>query len=299
MPAAATRRSVSIVISATLVSVLAGLASAAPREKARVTPKAKGPVRELVVAGEGYRLAGKFLEQNLEDLLRRLEEITGWPAGSLKGKAFVRPREALEYMRTNRVSFAILPLHQFAQGRRELALEPLAQLVPPEGTELAYWGIARRDTWTGDIHERPGLRLAITEAHDPQWIRVLFEAELDPATHFKLVEVPSGEEAVAALLGKRADLAMLNEVDFQAIKERTGEKGDLKWIYTSGIMAPPPLVAVGKYVSKADKATLAGAIKQLCRDKGAPACSRMGIMYVNADQNDRYRHIVSKYETYR
>lgn len=279
--------------------VIAALGAApavgAPSQKA----KAKGPVREVVVASEGYREAGEFLAQNLEDLLRRIEEITGWPTGSVKGKAFVRPREALAYLRKNRAAFAILPLHEFAQGKKEFAFEPLAQLVPPGGADHAYWGIARRDTWTGAIQERPGLRLALTEAHDLQWIRVMFEAEVDPAKHFKLVEVATGAEAVEAVLAKRADLAMLNEADFQAIKSRTGEKDELKWIYTSGVMAPPPFVAVGKYVSKADKAKLAGAIKELCRGKGGAACSRMGIMYVNAEQNDRYRHIVNKYETYR
>ena len=50
---------------------------------------------------------------NLADFLRRVEEVVGWPKGSLRGKAFTRPRDALAYIKKNRVGFAILPAHQF------------------------------------------------------------------------------------------------------------------------------------------------------------------------------------------
>src|SRR6185436_20720827 len=92
--------------------------------------------RELVVAHEILAEAGDHLDENLTALVRRVEDAAGWPKGSLKGKAFIKPQEALGYIKKNRSAFAILPAHQFVEGQKELKLEVLGRAVGLDGSPL-------------------------------------------------------------------------------------------------------------------------------------------------------------------
>ncbi len=253
-----------------------------------------------MIAGEWLGASGNFLDENLAEFLRRLETITGWPSGSLKGKAFVQPRDAVAYIKKNRVAFAILPVHQFVEARKDLSLSPIGRMVGIEGVQHNFWGVARKDGRPkGDLHEELGLRLVMTEVYDLQWIRVLFEAELDPYKHFQLISAPDGMTAVDVVMSGRADMAMIREGDFQLVKPRTGKAGDLRWVYTSGGMPPPPFVVVGKFASIEDRKTLETNLYKLCRDGGGVACGHVGIVYAEPGKADTYNNIIKKYETYR
>jgi hypothetical protein len=258
---------------------------------------AQGP--EIVVASEA--LLPKYADGNMEAFVRRVEAAGGWPAGSLRGKAFPRPREALDYIRKNKVAFAILPVHQYLEGRKELKLEVIGRAVGLEGTEGGYWGVARNEPHAWEhIEDFPGLRLATTETQDLVWLRLLMEGNVArPDRHFKLMETPTGADALAAVLGQRADVALLSQADFAPIKERVARKSDLAWVYASGNVPPPPIVAVGKWARPADRKRLTDALDKLCKKEGAQACGKMAIMYIQAGHADDYKTIIGKYEAYR
>jgi hypothetical protein len=273
----------------TLILFAAALAAAPAR--------ADGP--EIVVASEA--LLPKFADGNMQTFVRRLEATGGWPAGSLRGKAFPRPREALDYLRKNKVAFAILPVHQFLEARKDLKLDVIGRAVGLEGTEGGYWGVARNEPHAWEhIEDWPGLRLATTETQDLVWLRLLMEGNVArPDRHFKLLETETGADALAAVLGQRADVALLSQADFAPIKERVARKSDLAWVYASGNVPPPPIVAVGKWARPADRKRLTDALEKLCKKEGAEACGKMAIMYVQAGHADDYKTIVRKYEDYR
>jgi hypothetical protein len=256
------------------------------------SPAAAAPV-EIVVAGEA--LDPRYMDKNITEFARRLEEVGGWRPGTLRGKAFARPREALAYVRKSRAAFAVLPVHQFLEGRRELRLEVLGRALSFEGEFPGYWGVARREkrSW-GDVVESPGLTMALTESYDPTWIGMLFESRVDPTRHFKLVEVPSASEAVAAVLAKRADLALLYETDYQALKSRIQSRTDLDWVFTTGALAPPPLVAT-RFASRADRKRMADAVGKACKGSGADACARVTILYMQPGLADTYAPLIHRY----
>ena len=264
------------------------------------TPAAPPAGLEIVVANPALVAGGAHVPKNLDAFLRRLEQVGGWPQGSLRGKAFVKPREAMDYIRKNgTVSFAILPVGQFLQARKDLKLEVVGRVVGTEGANAAFWGVGRNETRPYEhIEMYPGLRLATTEVGDPQWLDVLFENNVDPLTHFKLVEVASGAEAVAAVLAKRADVALIYETDFAPLRPRIQSKSDLAWVYASGTIPPPPVLAVGKQAKPADKKRMAAALAKLCKQDGADACARMAIMYAEPGRADTYKKIIDKYENY-
>jgi hypothetical protein len=262
-------------------------------------PARAGGGFEIVVANEA--LLPKYADANMEAFVRRIEEVGGWPAGTLRGKAFSRPREALEYIRKNKVAFAILPVHQFLEGRQELKLEVIGRAVGIEGPEGGYWGVARNEPHSWEhIEDFPGLRLATTETQDPIWLRLLMEGNVrQPERHFSLLETPTGADALAAVLGHRADVALLSQADFAPIKDRVARKSDLAWVYASGNVPPPPIVAVGKYARPADRKKLGEALEKICKKEGSPACGKMTIMYIQAGHADDYRIVIRKYEDYR
>src|SRR5262245_9143979 len=107
---------------------------------AAAQPKATGP--EIVLANEVLLAGGDKVAPAMEAFVRRVEAMGGWPAGSLRGKAFATPAEALDYIRKNKVAFAFLPVHQFVQGRSELKLEVLGRAVGLDGLKRGYWGVA-------------------------------------------------------------------------------------------------------------------------------------------------------------
>lgn len=275
------------------------LAAALP---ARAEPVTAGPAtatREIVIANSALLAGGAHVAKNLEALLARLEQVGGWPKGSLRGAAFVRPQEALDYLRKNKAAFAILPTKHFLQARKELKLEVVGRTVGLEGASPGFWGVARNEKHPfKHIEEHPGLRLATTEVGDPQWLDVLFENNVDPHRHFKLIEVPSGSEAVAAVLANKADVALIYETDFTPLRPRIQGKLDLSWVYASGTIPPPPVVAVGKNASAADRKKMTTALGKLCKQEGADACGRMAILYAEPGRADSYQVIIEKYTNY-
>jgi len=274
---------------------LALLASVLPASGGRAAPL------EIVVANEALAAGGQHVPENLSAFLRRLETVGGWPSGSLRGRAFTRPREALAYMRAGKVAFAILPVHQLVEGRKDLKLEVLGRVVGLEGPKAGYWGVAPSGKRSyAHIEETPGLRLALTETYDPQWLRVLMEGNVsDPARHFVLVEVPTSAHAVSAVLARKADVALVYEAEFSALKPRLDAGGDLAWVYASGPLPPPAVVAVPRWAPAADRKRMAAALEKLCKGEGADVCGRMAIVYAQSGRAETYDTVIRQYAQYR
>jgi ABC-type phosphate/phosphonate transport system substrate-binding protein len=275
-----------------MIAALLFLAAAAARPEA-------GP--EIVVANEVLLAGGDKVDPAMEAFVRRVEAVGGWPAGALRGKAFARPADALEYIRKNKVAFAFLPVHQFVQGRRELKLEVLGRAVGLDGVQRGYWGVARNETHPYEhIEEAQGLKLATTETDDVVWLRTLFEGNVKaPDRQFQLLPVPSGAEAVAAVLARKADVALISQLDFDPLRPKIERKVDLAWVYASGHIPAPPVVAVGKWARPADRQRMTAALEKICKKEGADTCGRMGVMYIQAGHASDYDTIVRKYDSYR
>src|SRR6185503_2833147 len=141
---------------------------------------------EIVLANEVLLSGGDKVGPAMEALVRRIESVGGWPAGSLRGRAFGKPREALEYIRKNKVAFAFLPVHQFVQGRAELKMDVLGRAVGLDGLERAYWGVTRNEQRAYEhIEETSGIKIATSEIDDVAWLRTLFEGNVrDPLKQF-------------------------------------------------------------------------------------------------------------------
>jgi hypothetical protein len=252
--------------------------------------------REIVIAHEILLEAGDSLNANLENFVRRVEEVSGFGKGGLRGRAFTRPEDALAYIKRHRVPFAILPAHQYVEARRALRLEVLGRAVGIDGQVLQFPTVTRVPRPFADINLVPGLRVAAAEIHDPAWLALLTEGDLDPRRRpMSLVEVPSSKAALEALLAKKVDVAILQPRVWSEVKPRT-DGGDLEWVVTSPKIPPSAFLAVGAFVSAADKKKMAAAVDQICKTTGANACAKMGILYVEAGREETYGDLIIGYE---
>jgi hypothetical protein len=264
---------------------------------AHLAPPAMAAPRELVVAHEILAQAGEHLDSNLAGFLRRVEEVAGWPKGSLRGKAFVRPRDALAYIKKSRAGFAILPVHQFVEAQRELKLEPLGRAVGVDGSPLVYSTVTRRPRSFGQVAGTPGLRVGATEVYDPVWVKILTEGAIDKdVAPVALVEVPSDKAGVEAVLAKKVDLAIVSELEYRSLKPRIEPTGDLEWLLSSPHLPPSAFVAVGKYVNAADRKKMAGVLDKICKTTGGSACARLGILYIEAGRAESYQGVLELYQ---
>jgi hypothetical protein len=262
-------------------------------------PAAAAP-RELVVAHEILAEAGDHLDENLTSFLRRVEEVVGWPRGSLRGKAFVKPQEALAYIKKNRSGFAILPAHQFVEGQKELKLEVMGRAVGLDGSPLVFSAVTRRPRPFAELAGTPGLRVAVTESYDPVWIQILTEGAVDRSVApVSLVQVASAKAGIEDLLAKKVDLVIVPELDYKALKPRIEPSGDLEWIASSPHIPPSAFLAVGKFVSAAEKKKVAAAVDKICKTTGGPACSRLGILYIEAGRAESYQGLLELYQSLR
>lgn len=288
------------------VLVLARPSSAAPAAAGRAAaePRVRAASRELVVTHPFLALSGDRLPAQLEGFLRRVEVVVGWPTGSLRGKAFVDPAEAVRYVREQRPAFAVLPLREYVQAHAPSRLTVLGSVTLLEETQRhittrLYRGLARADAGINEhVHLRPGLRLAMEEGGDLRWVALLFDGTLQPSRHFVLQPMTSDSEAVAAVEQGRADLAMIGDVAYEQARSRlTSAHGPLKLVFSTPEIPPAALVATGS-AKAADRAALAAALDRICRGDGLNDCTRLGLFVLEKADPQVYEGWAWKYEHY-
>jgi hypothetical protein len=263
-----------------------------------ITPTAGAAPREIVIANENLVEAGDLLDQHLDRFLRRIEQVTGWPKNSLKGKAVVRPVEALDYIRKNRSAFAILPIHQVVEGYKDLKLELLGRAVGLEGTELYNAGVARFPKNFVELGASHSIKVAGPEVRDVDWLAIISDSTITRDKPAALVEVPSSQEAFKLLEQKKVDVAIVSNPMWRELEKRTtGNKPDLEFVFGSPKLPPSAVVAVGKFASAADRKKFAAALDKICKESGAEPCGRVGLMYIQPGMTQHHQKVLDHYQS--
>jgi hypothetical protein len=290
------------VLSAVLSALLGlGLTTFAPSASALARS------RELVIVDD--RLAAlpggaEAVSRHLAFLVKRLEKLAGWKPGSLQGKAFASYDDAAAHVRKSRPGFGILSTHDFVRLRQKHPTRVIGQSHDRQmflGKLPRFWVVTKRDTMvTKHLHMQPDFRLATAEGDDLQWVNVIFDGLLRPATHFQYVKVANTREALEAVEQGKADLAMVPQADIQQIEVRTRRNsGDLKIVYSSPDMPPGAVVAFDKNVNPGDLKSIEAALERLCREDGEDACVGLGIYRVVPGAHEHHPDIAQKYDIYK
>jgi hypothetical protein len=253
--------------------------------------------RELVIVDESLAEAGADLPEYLGKFLRRIEQVAGWPKNSLRGHTVLAPRDALAVIKKRRAGFAILPIHQLVQARAELKLEVLARAAGLEGRQLNYVGLARRPKPWKEVSELPVLKIASIEPLDPAWFYLVSEGAIGLAQPLDLKPAKSSREALRLLREKQVDVALVSPTVWKEVEKYTTDKGDLDVAFSSTRMPVSAFVAVGKFVSAADKKKMAEAVGKICKEDGAAACGPVRVLFIEPGRQDLYDPLINAYDT--
>lgn len=280
---------------ATALVLALGAITATNRAYAAPRPKS------FVIIDPELAVNGAKVDEHIAALMRRFETVLRWKHGSLQGKGFLSITDAADYLKTQRPAFALLPAHEFVQLRKPHNLQVIGFAGVWEHRTNSYKGLAQAKSNVSALpHQQQGLRLA-TDITDLQWLNVIFDGTLAPATHFKILRTKSESEAVAAVREKKVDLALVRSDHIDKYKaDLQSEGGLLRTAFISARMPPSGLVAFPKNASPKDATALAEALGQVCKGKGnIDICADLGFLYLKAGPDENHPHLTAKYDNYK
>lgn len=257
--------------------------------------------KSFVIIDPELALNGPKAQAQIDALMRRFESSLGWKTGTLEGKGFLSLKDAEPFLKKQRPAFGLLPAYEFVSLRRSHKLEVLGFAGVWELKKCSYKGLALK---TGNVsalpHQQEGLRLATTIT-DMQWLNVIFDGMLHPATHFKFVPVKTEAEAVSAVREKKADLGLIWTEHLKTYDaDLAAETGTLRAAFTSGRIPPSGLVAFGKNVDAKDAKALTKVLPEVCKGKGnIDVCSSLGFLYLKMGPEEYHPEVAYKYENYK
>lgn len=283
-------------VSAPFFRLCLALACLALPQVARAKPKP----RTLVIVDPSFTQAQAELDTQAQALARRLETLAGWKAGSLQARAFASIDEALPFVERSRPAFGLLTAEALVQVRKQAKLDVVGYAVGLEKSRYGYDLIARTSDNIGPLpHQQPGLRLA-THVEDMQWLNVIFDGMLKPATHFKHVQVSSEQEAVEAVRAKKADVALVWRERMGPYKKLLGPGGGLRSSFHSAPFPPIGLVAFAKRASAKDTKALTKVLPEVCKGQDNLAmCGDLGFFVMEAGPHEVHPHLLYKYDNYK
>jgi ABC-type phosphate/phosphonate transport system substrate-binding protein len=212
----------------------------------------------------------------VDRLLRRLEGLTGWAAGSMKGAFVVSKKEALAYLAQAQPGFGMLEPALYFELRKSHALTPLLQV---ESVDLVSpkLHVVVKDAGLKTLADLAGKRLWTTLGDHPRYLQaVVLEGKLDLAG----VQVKPLGQALKGLRGVLrgdCDATVLDDDQLAKARQMTGG-ADLRVLASSPALPSIPLVAFGGALSEAEKAALVKALSGLCgTPEGAAVCKEMHI----------------------
>lgn len=257
--------------------------------------------KAFVIIDPELAVNGAKAQGHIDAFMRRLEVALRWKEGALQGQGFLSLPEAETYLQKERPAFGLLPAHEFVRLRQKQKLEVLGFGGVWDAKKCSYKGLALAKSNVSALpHQQDGLRLA-THITDMQWINVIFDGMLKPATHFKFVPVKTEAEAVAAVRNKKADLALVwgEHID-QYKDDLQSESGTLRVAFSSGRMPPSGLVAFTKNAAAKDAKALVKVLGEVCKGKpNIDICANLGFLYLQAGPEKYHPDTAYKYENYK
>ncbi|MFC1852353.1 phosphate/phosphite/phosphonate ABC transporter substrate-binding protein [candidate division CSSED10-310 bacterium] len=178
-----------------------------------------------------------------------------WPQGSyFVWKHFARAKEFEEYVKKNKIEFAILNSFYFLNKQKEYNLVPF--VVPLRDDDIYYYKvlIVHKDSPYQSVEDLKGKRLITTAAGSENYAflnTLVFSNNFRIEQDFKLSIVDKSSEAMFSLLLNKAEAALVTKAAFEFMKElspKTDKK--LKILHTSQKINLTPMTYIKGNVSE-------------------------------------------------
>ncbi len=232
---------------------------------------------QVLVCYPGGPVKAKTAAPAMDKMLRVLEKLGAWPAGSFSHTFTSKADECRKLLADKKPAFAITSLGLFLEHRESNHLMPLANPRMNGRGEDVYRILVKKGG-PKDLAGLKGKTLSGTLLGEPEFLRrVVFAGKLKPSEHFKLKPSKRALRSLRKLARGKLDAVMVNQLQYSGI-EQLPFAADLEVAFTSQAMPLQGLVADSQKTTKTERGKLTSALVKMCSHAdGKQMCELFGI----------------------
>ena len=252
---------------------------------------------DILVCYPGGSVRARDAQPALQDMVKVIESIGGWPAGTINTSFTTRDAECRQLLEEKKPPFAILSLGIFLQARRAHHLVSLVQPRIGGKSEDRFYLMVRRNTF-GKLADLAGKTLGGPWLGDLEFLkRVVFQRQIDPASHFRLKPSRRVLRALRQLDRGRLDAVLVNRPQFEGLAALPFGK-NLQSIYTSASLPQMGIAADEKRSSARDRQKMLRALRGMCTHQdGKKLCELFGIDSFDLPDGKLFDSVIKAWES--
>lgn len=231
-----------------------------------------GP-RDFIAEHAGAGATAENAQPYIDQFLRVVEQMTGWPANSAKGYWVDDEQAAEKAIAEHKPGFGMFDPEIYFALRKKYALEPIAQ-VKGKTFNKGHYSLVVKNPAYKTLADVKGKTLISNHLSSPAYVnKMAFGGKVDVTKEFTVKKTAQPSKPIKAVERGQADVALIDDEQLAGMKELAP---DLKVIWTSPALPPTPVVAFTRSSTAADRAAFARALPKLCQSaKGKPVCESM------------------------
>ena len=231
----------------------------------------------IIVCYPGGPVNAKEANAAMGSMLRVVERVGQWPAGSLNSIFTAKADECRTLMDDKNPKFVITSLGIFLEQRDKHHLVPLVQPTIKGRTSEQYRVVAQQGKY-GSITELKGKTLGGTVLDEPDFIgKIVFAGKYKPDTYFQLQPTNQAIRALRSLDKGELDAVMLNEQQYNGLAS-LNLKTPIEAVFTSEEIPLMGMVADSKLSTPEERTRLGNALAGMCSDaEGKKLCELFGV----------------------
>ncbi len=231
----------------------------------------------IVVCYPGGPISAKDANAAMESMLRVVERVGQWQAGSLHSVFTAKADECKKLMDEKQPKFAITSLGIFLEQRERHHLVPVVQPKIKGRTSEQYRVIVQQGKFTS-LDQLKGKTLGGTVLDESAFIgKIVFAGNYDPGSYFELKPSNQAIRALRSLVKGELDAVILNEQQYNGLAS-LNLGTPVEAIFTSAEIPLMGMVADGKSSTADERNRLGHALAAMCADaEGKKLCEMFGV----------------------
>ena len=231
----------------------------------------------IVVCYPGGPVNPKDANAAMDSMLRVVERVGHWPAGSLNSVFTANLDECKSLMDSKNPKFSITSLGIFLDQRERHHLLPVVQPTIKGRTTERYRVFVHMGKYT-TLEELKGKLLGGTVLDDPAFIgKIVFAGKYDPASFFNLQPTNQAIRAIRSLDRAEYDAVLLNEQQYNGLPSLK-LKNPIEAIFVSEEIPLMGMMADSKNTTAEERTRMGNALAGMCDDaEGKKLCELFGV----------------------
>ena len=244
-----------------------------------------GP-HDLAVIRPGGATASDEAQKNVDNFLKLIARLAGWPAESANARYFNNENEGLQYIQMKKPGFVLVTPGFYLKYRKKLNLTPVNKVSLAGRTTCSFFVVAKKGGLSalGDLKNKT---VAGSSLSEPEFVeKIVFEGALKLGPDVKAKQM-SGLPSLKALRAGEVDAVVLDAQEYQSLPALPFAS-EFATIFTSKPITNTGIMAVGKNADDTAIKALIEATKGFCATpEGKNLCTTFQITgFEPASQSD-------------